>query len=344
MASAMSPIWSASPDRAIEQETRRLLPKPERSRSRRKGNAENALFQKQNAIHEQLPGPLRAGRLDRPGRDGRGPGWREQNLSLHGGPAASQSAGGYVGGPPEAGPRAAGGRSRGMTQAPKRSAREQFDRQAGHYDTQWNAWSEETLEWLLANAQPEPEDQALDVATGTGFTALAFAPRVRAVTGVDVSPGMLAQARKRALEQGITNATFLEGPAEALPFPDRAFTLVTCRIAPHHFLSVPGFLRETARVLQPGGRFLMADTCVPDGDLEADAWQNAVETLRDPSHTRNYTPAQWREFIAAAGLKIEQLTSNGNGITMRLSEWMEKAGCAPAQAEAVRHTFERSEE
>lgn len=225
-------------------------------------------------------------------------------------------------------------------QMPKRSAREQFDRQAEHYNAQWNAWSEETLDWLLENAQPDKEDLALDVATGTGFTALAFAPHVRSVIGVDVSPGMLAQARQRAAEQGITNATFQEGSAEALPFPDAAFDLVTCRVAPHHFLSISQFLKETVRVLKPGGRFLLADTSVPDGDPEADAWQNAVETLRDPSHVRNYTPNEWRESIEAAGLKIEQRISSGNGITMNLDEWLAKAGCTPEQREAVRHRFE----
>jgi len=227
-----------------------------------------------------------------------------------------------------------------MTQSPKRSAREQFDRQAEHYNAQWNAWSEETLDWLLENARPDKQDQALDVATGTGFTALAFAPHVRSVIGIDVSPGMLAQARRRAEEQGITNVTFQEGAAEAFPFPDGTFDLVTCRIAPHHFLSVPQFLQETARVLKPGGRFLLVDTCVPDGDPEADIWQNAVEALRDPSHVRNDTPSEWRERIQAAGLLVERMTSSGNGITMRLSEWLEKAGCTPDQQEAVRRRFE----
>jgi ubiquinone/menaquinone biosynthesis C-methylase UbiE len=226
------------------------------------------------------------------------------------------------------------------TEPPIRTSREQFDRQAEHYDTQWNTWSEESLAWLLANADCRPTDAALDVATGTGFTALAFAPQVGSVVGLDVSPGMLAQARQRAQAQGLANVRFQEGEAEHLPFPDASFDLVTCRIAPHHFLSVPRFLSESARVLKPDGRFLLADTCVPDDVSEVDRWQNGVEALRDPSHVRNYTLREWRQFVEAAGLHVERITDMGGGIPLTLNDWIVKAGCTPEQAAAVRREFE----
>src|SRR6478672_3361744 len=88
------------------------------------------------------------------------------------------------------------------------SAKEQFDRQAAHYNTQWNTWSEALLRWLLEHADAQPSDNVLDVATGTGFTALAFAPHVQSVIGLDVSTGMLAEAQKRQQEQDITNVTW----------------------------------------------------------------------------------------------------------------------------------------
>lgn len=222
---------------------------------------------------------------------------------------------------------------------PRRSARQQFDRQAEHYNAQWNAWNHESLAWLLENAACQPTDTALDVATGTGFTALAFAPRVQTMIGLDVSPGMLAQARQRATAQGLANVTFQEGEAESLPFPAVTFDLVTCRVAPHHFLSVPRFLSEVARVLKPGGRFVLADTSVPDDAPEIDAWQNRTERLRDPSHVRNYTPREWRQCVKTAGLVVERLSDAGGGIPIVLSEWLVKAGCTPEQTAAVRHQF-----
>lgn len=225
------------------------------------------------------------------------------------------------------------------TNAPARSAKEQFDKQATEYNAQWNTWSEETLSAMLAAAQPQPTDTVLDVATGTGFTALAFAPYVQSVVGLDVSPGMLAQAKNYAVERGVANAAFKEGAAEVLPYGDEAFDLVACRIAPHHFLDVQQFLCETARVLKPGGSFVLADTTVPDDYPEAAQWQNAVEVLRDPSHVRNCTPLEWRQMTETAGLTVTDCHTDGGGITIPLSDWLHKAGCTPEQSAAVRQAY-----
>ncbi len=227
---------------------------------------------------------------------------------------------------------------------PARSAKEQFNKQAAHYDTQWSSWSEQTLDWMLNAVPLLPKFRVLDVATGTGFTALAFAPHVHSVVGVDVSPGMLAEAYQRAEAEGITNVTWTEGTAEVLPFPDATFCMVTCRIAPHHFLDLGQFLAEATRVLKPGGHLVLVDTTVPDASPEADAWQNTVEVLRDPSHVRNHTPTEWRTQTEAAGLTVMELTTAGGGITVPLSDWLTKAGCTPEQSENVRQMFANAPE
>ncbi|TGE16228.1 class I SAM-dependent methyltransferase [Hymenobacter elongatus] len=219
------------------------------------------------------------------------------------------------------------------------SAKEQFDRQAAHYNAQWNTWTEPLLHWLLTHADCQTTDTVLDVATGTGFTALAFAPHVQSVVGLDVSTGMLAQAHQRQQELALPNVTWLEGAAELLPFPDASFTIVTCRIAPHHFESIPRFLAEVARVLRPGGRFLLADTTIPDGAAQLGRWQNTVEKLRDSSHARNLTPQQWRSALHEAGLAVKTLEEPATDVPMQLNDWLVKAGCAGAQADAVRQEF-----
>ena len=127
----------------------------------------------------------------------------------------------------------------------KRTSAEQFDQQAAHYNSQWNKWSEASLNWLLDHSEAGAEDRVLDVATGTGFTALAFAARVKEVIGLDVSEGMLAQARANAQAEALANVTFQKGAAESLPFPDASFDKVTCRVAPHHFLSITQFCAES---------------------------------------------------------------------------------------------------
>jgi ubiquinone/menaquinone biosynthesis C-methylase UbiE len=219
------------------------------------------------------------------------------------------------------------------------TAKEQFNRQAEHYDRQWNAWNEESLRWLLTHACPGPQDRVLDVATGGGFTALAFAPLVSSITGLDVAARMLEQASRRADELGLTNVRWLEGAAESLPFPSDSFEVVTCRIAPHHFESVPAFLREASRVLVPGGRILIADSTVPDDDAEAAEWQNEVERLRDGSHRRNFTPREWRAMIEGAALSIVELHTDGAGIRVPFADWVVKSGCSPSQVARLTQRF-----
>jgi ubiquinone/menaquinone biosynthesis C-methylase UbiE len=74
---------------------------------------------------------------------------------------------------------------------------------------------------------------------------------------------------------------FETGAAESLPFPPEGFDGVVCRLAAHHFLSVPKFVAEAYRVLRPGGRLLVADSAEPDNAPEVDASHNHVEVLRD---------------------------------------------------------------
>src|SRR5262245_49537523 len=88
---------------------------------------------------------------------------------------------------------------------------------------------------MLEAAKLRGDERVLDVACGAGHTALAFAAGAAEVVAVDVTEAMLATGRRLAEEQAVTNVTFQPGDAEALPFPDASFDLVTCRYAAHHF-------------------------------------------------------------------------------------------------------------
>ena len=225
---------------------------------------------------------------------------------------------------------------------PSRSSQDQFDHQASFYNAEWNNWNQRSLAWLIQHAHCLPSHRLLDVATGTGFTAVGFAPLVAEVIGVDVSNGMLEQARKRAGEVGLANVSFRNAPAESLPFPDASFDFVTSRVAPHHFLSVPKFTAEAFRVLRPGGRLLVADTTVPDGAPDLDSWQNHLEVLRDPSHIRNYTASEWRAFVSAAGFVMEEIEELREPNLMSANSWLEKAGCHGEAAAEVRRLFQEA--
>jgi ubiquinone/menaquinone biosynthesis C-methylase UbiE len=184
-----------------------------------------------------------------------------------------------------------------------------------------------SLPVMLEFAAPQASDVMLDVATGTGNTALTFAPFVESVTGVDLAVKMLEAARARALEEGVNNARFLEGSAESLPFADASFDLVTSRHAPHHFRDVPKFLLEVARVLKPGGRFVMADQVTLEGENQA--WVDEFQRTRDPSHFTQRTVEAWQELTRAAGLTWvrDQIVP----YRLEFAWWTKMAGCSDAQ-------------
>ena len=169
---------------------------------------------------------------------------------------------------------------------------------------------------LVELVAPQASWIALDIATGAGHVALALAPRLAHVVASDLTPQMLAVARGLARERGMANMSFVEMRAEALPFADATFDLVTCRIAPHHFDNVSQFVVESARVLRPGGVFGLVENISPDTSMmEGDAATlsaaadeyNAFERLRDPSHVRCLTLSEWRDLVARAGLKEQHV-------------------------------------
>jgi ubiquinone/menaquinone biosynthesis C-methylase UbiE len=113
---------------------------------------------------------------------------------------------------------------------------------------------------------------------------------------------MLDLVKGEALKRGHANIRTAYAKAEALPFEDESFELVTCRIAPHHFDSIPEFLAEVHRVLRPNGLFAVVDNVVPEGSVGD--YVNAFERFRDPSHLRAWTMDEWRTSLKAHGFAI----------------------------------------
>ncbi|HEV8322493.1 MAG TPA: methyltransferase domain-containing protein [Myxococcota bacterium] len=157
---------------------------------------------------------------------------------------------------------------------------------------------------VVALAAPAPGWSALDVATGTGHTALALAPLVARVVAVDLTPEMLAEAERLAAARDVRNVEWRVGDVHGLPFEDASFDLVTSRRAPHHFSDIAQALGEMRRVLKPGGRLVIDDRSVPEDDF-LDACMNRLDWLHDESHVREYRPSEWRRLLEAAGFVVD---------------------------------------
>jgi ubiquinone/menaquinone biosynthesis C-methylase UbiE len=136
-------------------------------------------------------------------------------------------------------------------------ARARWDRRAEHYDkagVRAERWAiGDSREWVCAQAR----GRTLEVAVGTGRNLPLYRDDV-ILTGVDLSPGMLAFARQRAGELG-RHVELREAPAEQLPFDDSSFDTVVCTLAVCAVADRAAAIAEMSRVLRPGGRLLLLD-------------------------------------------------------------------------------------
>ncbi|MBI5878398.1 MAG: methyltransferase domain-containing protein [Chloroflexi bacterium] len=186
----------------------------------------------------------------------------------------------------------------------KKLVQEQFGRNAEAYATSRMHSRGVSLTRVVELTAPRPGDAALDVATAAGHTALALAPHVRRVVGLDLTPQMMVPARRLAGERGVANADWMVGDVENLPLASASFEIITCRIALHHWPDAARGLREMARAAKPGARVVLIDNVAPaDGHLAQ--FVNQFERVRDPSHNVCYPLAELAAMMDAAGLRAQ---------------------------------------
>jgi SAM-dependent methyltransferase len=182
-----------------------------------------------------------------------------------------------------------------------------------------DVWSERAQLYVESDAHREGDDldllvewavdarTALDVATGGGHVARRLREAGLEVITSDPAPGMHPD---------------VICSAEDLPFADGSFDLVACRTAAHHFQDVRRSVREMARVARR--RVLLVDTVNMGEDVEQ------AEALRDPSHVRNYSDAEWSEIVQGAGLGIDAVRLLPH--TIDVQAWLTRTGCAGQEA------------
>lgn len=185
----------------------------------------------------------------------------------------------------------------------EQTVQSQFDPRAGAYLTSAVHAAGPDLERakvLVSQAVPAAA-QAIDIGCGGGHLSFALASRVARIVALDPSAGMLAAVSKTAAERGLSQIETRQGNAESLPFADDAFALVCTRYSAHHWTRLGLAVREIGRVLAPGGHALVIDT-LGDDDPLVDTFMQSIELLRDASHVRNRSRAEWRSLLRAVGL------------------------------------------
>ena len=189
------------------------------------------------------------------------------------------------------------------------------------------------LERLATLAAARPGARVLDLGCGGGHVSFAVAPFAREVIAYDLSPEMLAAVETEAARRGLATIQTAQGTAEAIPFEAASFDLVATRYSAHHWSDLGAGLAGMRRVLKPGGLAVVMDTVSP-GDAAADGFLQAVETLRDPSHIRNYTPSEWEDALRAAGFRPAAPVLSR--LRLDFAAWIERIGTPDKQARAIR--------
>jgi len=210
--------------------------------------------------------------------------------------------------------------------------RDRFTRTAevfGNAVMQTRAIEAEILAEMVA---AKKSDWAVDLASGTGALALAFARHVRWIIGLDLTPAMLAVAQRSAREANARNIAFALGNAQDIPFPDESLDLALSSYALHHVPEPGRVIGEMARVLKRGGRAGIIDIFVQEDPRSAEM-HDRIERVRDPSHVRTLARSEFASLFAAHHLRITGMHVEEHPATF--DQWMHNAGREPGDPEYV---------
>lgn len=188
----------------------------------------------------------------------------------------------------------------------------------------------DALEALAARAAPR---HALDLGSGGGHVAYRLARHAASVMASDLSAEMLAAVAATAREKGIGTIETRTAPAEKLPFADGAFDFLGCRFSAHHWQGFEAGLREARRVLAPGATAVFVDAVSP-GPAALDTHIQAIELLRDPSHVRDYSVAEWSAALARAGFAVR--ATEARRLRMDFPAWIARMRTPEAHVAAIR--------
>jgi SAM-dependent methyltransferase len=189
------------------------------------------------------------------------------------------------------------------------------------------------LEALTALVAGHAQARVLDLGCGGGHVSFAVAPHVREVVAYDLSAAMLDVVAGAAVARGLDNLATQQGMVERLPFADASFDFVLSRYSAHHWHDFDAGLREAARVLKPGGVAGFADAVAAPAP-QIDTYFQAIELLRDPSHVRDYSRAEWEAAIARAGLS--PTATAAYRVRLVFQTWTERMGTPKVHVEAIR--------
>lgn len=230
-----------------------------------------------------------------------------------------------------------------MTQSPSKNAAahqshealvvQQFGSQASAYVSSTVHAQGADLQQMVEIAARMPGARAIDLGCGGGHVSYGVSPVVAEIVAYDLSADMLAAVSAEAAKRGFGNLTTRQGAAERLPFADGTFDVVLSRYSAHHWQNVRQGLREARRVIKKGGTAVISDIIAPESPV-CDTFLQTFEMLRDPSHVRDYSTAEWVAFAAEAGFAVIGVTRRR--LPLEFDAWVGRMRTPEVQVAAIR--------
>ncbi len=220
-----------------------------------------------------------------------------------------------------------------MTDSQQAFVAEHYASRAENYVQSLDHSTGSDLDQIEAELTGYSTAHVLDLGCGGGHVSYRAAPHVRQVVACDLTPDMLAAVAQQAIQRNLSNITVQQAAAEQLPFDSASFDVVLCRFTVHHWQDMEAGLQEARRVLKPNGRAIFIDVTAP-ADRVLDTHLQAFELLRDASHVRDYSIAEWTAALSHAGFAIRSTTARK--LRMHFPIWIARTHTLPRHSEAIR--------
>lgn len=211
---------------------------------------------------------------------------------------------------------------------------EQFGNAAAAYRTSAVHAAGQDLDVIVELVKQVSSAVVLDAGSGAGHVSVSVAPWSARVVACDLTAPMLDQVGILARERGITNIETEQANVIALPFDDASFDIVVSRYSAHHWINVPAALGEFHRILKQGGHLIVGDIVAP-ANPALDTFLQTIEYLRDRSHVRDYTIAEWQTMFDAAA--FETALVGTWPVPLNFASWVARIATPKPQVVMLEH-------
>lgn len=181
--------------------------------------------------------------------------------------------------------------------------------------------------------------QVLDLGCGGGHVSYQIAPFAEQVTAYDLTAEMVQLVVEQAKQKKLNNIVGQQGAAEQLEFEDDHFDGVISRYSAHHWQNIRQAMSEIFRVVKPSGKVILVDILGTQQPI-LDTFFQSIESIRDPSHVRNYSLTEWTNFAEYAGFQIE--TIEKQYLNLDFQSWVGRMQTPSFAIETIRYLQQKA--